>query len=164
MRSMQCIWRGAAFGMIAAAGVSLGSGDVSALQSHEVLADKTLEQRARDISLGLRCLVCQNQSIDDSDAQVAQDLRRLVRQRLVAGDSDNNVRAYIVARYGDFILLKPPLNVRTLLLWVSPALVLLLGASLIIRARRSARQEAPELCEAERTELRNVLEYKAPDS
>jgi cytochrome c-type biogenesis protein CcmH len=99
-----------------------------AVQPHEVLKDPAMESRARSLSAGLRCLVCQNQSIDDSDAPLAQDLRRLVRERLVAGDSDREVKDFVVARYGEFVLLKPPFNTGTLLLWLSPALVLLLGA------------------------------------
>ncbi len=99
----------------------------AAVQPGEQLADPALEERAREISAGLRCLVCQNQSIDDSDAPLARDLRLLVRQRLEAGDSDQGVRDYLVARYGHFILLKPPFEVGTLLLWLTPALVLLAG-------------------------------------
>lgn len=146
------------FAIVATGLVCLGSGRLAALQPQEVLADKQLELRAREISLGLRCLVCQNQSIDDSDAQVAQDLRRVVRQRLVAGDSDTAVRAYVVERYGDFVLLKPPFNVRTWLLWTAPGLVLLLGAALVIWGRRSMPQEAPALSETEQTQLDKVLE------
>ena len=87
-----------------------------AVQPDEQLADPALEARARDISGGLRCLVCQNQSIDDSDAPLARDLRILVRERLKAGDSDDEVRDYLVARYGDFVLLRPPFEVATLML------------------------------------------------
>ena len=107
-----------------------------AVQPHEVLKDPALESRARALSAGLRCLVCQNQSIDDSDAPLAQDLRRLVRERLVAGDSDRDVKEFVVARYGEFVLLKPPFNTGTLLLWLSPALVLLLGAFGLYRMLR----------------------------
>lgn len=107
-----------------------------AVQPHEVLKDPALESRARSLSAGLRCLVCQNQSIDDSDAPLAQDLRRLVRERLVAGDSDRQVKDFVVARYGEFVLLKPPFNTGTLLLWLSPALVLLLGVLGLYRMLR----------------------------
>jgi cytochrome c-type biogenesis protein CcmH len=103
---------------------------VRAVEPDEVLSDPKLEARARDISAGLRCLVCQNQSIDDSHAPLARDLRKLVRERLVAGDTDQGVRDYIVQRYGEFVLLKPPLNLETVLLWLAPALLLIGGAVL----------------------------------
>jgi cytochrome c-type biogenesis protein CcmH len=114
-----------------------------AVQPDEMLADPMLEARAREISEGLRCLVCQNQSIDDSNAPLARDLRLLVRERLTAGDSDDQVRDYLVARYGDFILLKPPFAGRTLLLWLTPFAVLAAGglAALLLRRGRSARSE-----------------------
>jgi cytochrome c-type biogenesis protein CcmH len=98
-----------------------------AVQPDEVLADPRLEARAREISAGLRCLVCQNQSIDDSNAPLARDLRLLVRERLKAGDNDKAVVDYVVQRYGDFVLLRPPFNLGTVLLWVAP-LLLLVGA------------------------------------
>jgi cytochrome c-type biogenesis protein CcmH len=99
-----------------------------AVQPDEQLADAGLEARARGISAELRCLVCQNQSIDDSSAPLARDLRILVRERLEAGDSDSEVQDYLVARYGDFILLKPRFAVYTLILWLTPLAVLLMGA------------------------------------
>ena len=103
----------------------------------EVLADPALEARARAISAQLRCMICQNQSIDDSDAALAKDLRVLVRQRLTAGDSDGDVYAFMVARYGDYVLLKPPFKAGTLVLWLGAPLVLLVaGAALLIAARR----------------------------
>jgi len=102
-----------------------------AVTPQEVLADKALEARAREISAELRCLVCQNQSIDDSDAPLAHDLRVLVRERLVAGDTDQQVRDFVVARYGEFVLLKPPFSPQTLLLWLMP-LIALAGAVLIL--------------------------------
>ena len=98
-----------------------------AVNPDEMLADPVLEKRAREISKGLRCLVCQNQSIDDSDADLAKDLRIIVRNRLKAGDSDGAVVDYVVARYGDFVLLKPPFKATTLLLWLGPLLILGLG-------------------------------------
>ena len=108
-----------------------------AVEPGEALADPALETRARDLSTELRCLVCQNQSIDDSHAPLAKDLRLLVRERLTAGDTDEQVRSYLVQRYGDFIMLKPPLRIGTLLLWGSPLLVLLAGGfGLLIAARR----------------------------
>ncbi len=100
---------------------------VHAVQPDEVLKDPALEQRARKISAGLRCMVCQNQSIDDSDAPLAKDLRLLVRERLQAGDSNEQVESYLVQRYGEFVLLKPTFGAHTLLLWLAPALVLVLG-------------------------------------
>lgn len=128
-----------------------------AVQPDEQLADPVLEARAREISGGLRCLVCQNQSIDDSDAPLARDLRLLVRERLEAGDSDDAVRSYLVARYGDFILLKPPLDMQTLLLWVTPALVLVLGAVFaVVRSRRLAAPVAV-LSSAEEESLARIL-------
>ncbi|RDJ22981.1 cytochrome c-type biogenesis protein CcmH [Bosea caraganae] len=107
-----------------------------AVQPDEILPNVALEHRAREISGGLRCLVCQNQSIDDSDAPLARDLRILVRERLVAGDSDAAVRDFVVARYGDFVLLSPPFNIRTLLLWAAPFLILALGLAYLWRRSR----------------------------
>ena len=95
-----------------------------AVTPQEVLPDKALEKRAREISAELRCLVCQNQSIDDSDAPLAHDLRVLVRERLTAGDSDQQVLDFVVARYGEFVLLKPPFSMETILLWLMPLLAL----------------------------------------
>ncbi len=111
-----------------------------AVQPDEKLADPALEARARDISAELRCLVCQNQSIDDSNAPLARDLRVLVRQRLEVGDSNEEVRDYLVARYGDFILLKPRFAASTSILWLTPLVVLLVGG--VVAARRF-RQPAP---------------------
>lgn len=117
-----------------------------AVEPGEVLADAALEARARAISAGLRCLVCQNQSIDDSNAPLARDLRLIVRERLVAGDSDSAVRSYLVARYGEFVLLSPPLNVGTLLLWLAPLLLLAAGVTLAGRqiARSSRTTPSPD--------------------
>ena len=109
----------------------------------EALEDARLEGRARDIGRELRCLVCQNQSIDDSDAPLARDLRRLVRKRLTAGDSDREVIAYVHARYGDFVLLRPPVDERTWLLWFGPA-VALLGALLFLLWRLRRPRTATE--------------------
>jgi cytochrome c-type biogenesis protein CcmH len=103
------------------------TGAAHAVQPNEVLKDPALESRARALSVNLRCLVCQNQSIDDSDAPLARDLRLLVRERLVAGDSDADVTRFLVARYGEFVLLRPPVGSHTLLLWLTP--LLLLGAA-----------------------------------
>ena len=96
-----------------------------AIEPGEALNDPILEARARALSAELRCPVCQNQSIDDSDAPLARDLRLLLRRRLLAGDSDNEIRHFIAARYGEFVLLKPPISPKTWLLWATPALILL---------------------------------------
>ena len=112
---------------------------VAALSPDEILPDPVLEQRARDISAGLRCLVCQNQSIDDSDADLAKDLRVLVRERLVAGDSDEAVRQYLVDRYGEYVLLNPRLGGHTLLLWIAGPVLLLVGLGALIAAGRRRR-------------------------
>lgn len=113
-----------------------------AVSPDEVLPDPVLEQRARDISAGLRCLVCQNQSIDDSDADLAKDLRLLVRERLVAGDSDEAVQQFLVDRYGEYVLLNPRMNGHTILLWVAaPGLLLVgLGTLFVVGRRRRAVQ------------------------
>ncbi|MGX5732841.1 cytochrome c-type biogenesis protein [Bosea thiooxidans] len=131
-----------------------------AVQPDEVLPNPALEQRARAISGGLRCLVCQNQSIDDSDAPLARDLRVLVRERLVAGDSDRAVVDFVVARYGDFVLLRPPFNAQTLLLWAAPFLILLAGAAFIWRrSRRSAQPAAAApLTDEERSRVDKLLQ------
>jgi cytochrome c-type biogenesis protein CcmH len=111
----------------------------AALDPAERLADPALEARARAITRQLRCVVCQNQSIDDSNAELARDLRRLVRERIAQGDSDSQVLAFVVARYGDYVLLRPPLTAGTLALWFGPAALLLAGgAFLFVRARRRA--------------------------
>jgi cytochrome c-type biogenesis protein CcmH len=130
-----------------------------AVEPSEMLKDPTLEARARDISRALRCVVCQNQSIDDSGAEVAHDMRRAVRERLVAGDSDRQVFDYMVARYGYFVLLKPPFRYGTLLLWLGTPLVLLLAvtAILLTALRRRAIAPLPPLSPEERERLRSLL-------
>lgn len=128
-----------------------------AVQPDEQLADPALEARAREISSGLRCLVCQNQSIDDSDAPLARDLRLLVRERLTAGDSDEGVRDYLVARYGDFILLRPPFDLATLLLWLTPAVVLALGALVAFTRFRRPAAAAATLSAGEEEKLARIL-------
>jgi len=112
---------------------------VLAIQPDEMLPDAGMEARARVIGKDLRCLVCQNQSIDDSDAELARDLRTLVRQRLLVGDSDAQAKQYIVDRYGDYVLLKPPFRAGTLVLWLGPAALLLsaLGAAVLFYRRRA---------------------------
>ncbi len=116
------------------------------MQPDEVLKNPVLERRAREISSGLRCLVCQNQSIDDSDADLARDLRLLVRERLSAGDTDSQVRDFVVQRYGEFVLLRPALSGRTIALWFTPLLILIVGAAgiiLVSRRRRVTGSAAP---------------------
>ncbi len=115
-----------------------------ALEPGEALDDPALEARARAISRELRCLVCQNESIDDSAAPLARDLRRIVRERLVAGDSDEEVLDYVVARYGEYVLLRPRVKPQTWLLWFGPGLALLIGGAAIgIYVRRRAAAPAP---------------------
>lgn len=101
-----------------------------AVQPDEMLQDASLEQRARDISRNIRCLVCQGEAIDESNAELAGDLRQLIRQRLVAGDTDEQVFSYLQARYGDYILMNPPLKIETVFLWFLPPFVLLTGAAI----------------------------------
>ena len=116
---------------------TVGAAPSFAVQPDEILPDPKLEGRARELSHGLRCMVCQNQSIDDSDAPLARDLRLLVRQRLVSGDSDRQVIDFLVARYGEFVLLKPRFEWHTLLLWgVAPAVLLVGIGGLVLMARR----------------------------
>jgi cytochrome c-type biogenesis protein CcmH len=103
-------------------------GEATAVEPSEMLQDPVLEARARQLSQGLRCLVCQNQSIDDSNAPLAQDLRVLLRERLAAGDSDTQALAFLVSRYGNFVLLKPPFQINTFFLWAGPGLILLIAA------------------------------------
>ncbi len=110
----------------------LKAGPVFAVQPDEILPDAKLEERARHLSRELRCMVCQNQSIDDSDAPLARDLRLLVRERLKAGDNDQQVRDFLTQRYGEFVLLKPPVNLRTALLWGLPLAILLAGAAVLL--------------------------------
>jgi cytochrome c-type biogenesis protein CcmH len=121
-------------------------GTAMAVQPDEVLDDPALESRARDLSAGLRCLVCQNQSIDDSDAPLAKDLRVLVRERLKAGDSDKEIIEFVVARYGEFVLLKPRFTPHTWLLWLATPLVLMAALAAIVLAyrRRKVAAEGPK--------------------
>lgn len=135
-----------------------------AVQPDEVLKDPALEKRARDISAGLRCLVCQNQSIDDSDAQLAKDLRVLVRERLVAGDTNQEVENFLVQRYGEFVLLKPTFGAHTVLLWLTPALVLILGGVGAYVALRRRPQGADALNDEERKALEALLKQDKPAS
>ncbi len=113
-----------------------------AVLPEEVLANPVHEARARAISKELRCVVCQNQSIDDSDAELARDLRVLVRQRIVKGDSDDEVIAFVVSRYGDFVLLRPPVKGATLVLWIGPIAIVLIGLLAMISYFRRVGREA----------------------
>lgn len=134
-----------------------------AVQPDEILDDPKLEARAREVGKELRCLVCQNQSIDDSDADLARDLRLLVRERIVAGDTNEEVIDYVVSRYGDFVLLNPPFKLKTYALWFGPAVLILFGLGtvyLFFRRRRAAG--APDagpqsLSDAEREKLKRLL-------
>ena len=114
-----------------------------AIQPDEILKDTVLEERARVISKELRCLVCQNQSIDDSDAPLARDLRVLVRERLQAGESNEEVINFVVDRYGDFVLLRPPVKASTLVLWLSPVAALIVGIFLLLTWFRKQKQLVP---------------------
>jgi cytochrome c-type biogenesis protein CcmH len=124
------------------------------------LADPAQEARAHVIAREIRCLVCQNQSIEDSNAPLAADLRRIVRERVAAGDSDRAVRDYLVARYGDWVLLKPRFNLQNLLLWLGPAIFLLIGGAIVAvlyRRQRRAVAAAPPLDPAEQQRLAALL-------
>jgi cytochrome c-type biogenesis protein CcmH len=123
----------------------------------ELMADRTEEQRAEAIGHQLRCLVCQNESVEESNADLARDLRRIIRERVAAGDSNRQVIDWMVARYGDFVRLRPPLNATTLVLWAAPLLALLAGASAALLARRRRPAEPPPLSEAERQRLTDLL-------
>ncbi|WP_375280869.1 cytochrome c-type biogenesis protein [Pseudooctadecabacter sp.] len=129
-----------------------------AVEPDEILPDPVMEERAREISKKLRCVVCQNQDIDSSNAGVARDLRLLVRERLVAGDSNAEVIAYVRARYGDYVLMSPPLNGATFALWAAPfVLVLLSVGAFVIVVRRRPSQQPAGLDEVEQAELDALL-------
>jgi cytochrome c-type biogenesis protein CcmH len=136
-----------------------GAAPAFAVTPDEVLSDPALEARARQLSTGLRCLVCQNQSIDESNADLARDLRLLVRERLVAGDSDEEVINYIVSRYGEFVLLRPRFSLATGALWGTPIVVLLsgLGFALITVRRRPAGAPAKGLSPEEEAALAEAM-------
>lgn len=131
-----------------------------AVQPDEIMADQKLEARARALSAQLRCMVCQNESIDESGADLARDLRLLVRERLKAGDTDEQIRSFLVQRYGDFILLKPPVKPETWLLWSTPFLILLIGGIFILVARRQhpGQDAADCLTGAEQARLNAMLD------
>ncbi|MBW8301145.1 MAG: cytochrome c-type biogenesis protein CcmH [Hydrogenophaga sp.] len=130
-----------------------------AVDPSERLADPKLEQRARDLSANLRCMVCQNQSIDDSNADLARDLRLLVRERIMSGDSDEQVINYVVSRYGEFVLLKPRLSAKTVILWGAPAFLLVIGLGVaIVYARGRSRPEPKRLSDEEEARLDKLLD------
>ncbi len=133
----------------------------TAVQPDEVLKDPALEARARALSAELRCIVCQNQSIDDSNAPLARDLRIILRERLTAGDTDRQAVDYIVARYGNFVLLKPPFQLNTFALWLGPIILLILavwGFRILLGRQRRDLAQAPEpLSQDERKDLQKIL-------
>ncbi|AWB21566.1 cytochrome c-type biogenesis protein CcmH [Methylobacterium currus] len=134
-----------------------------AVQPEEVMKDPSLEKRARAISSGLRCLVCQNQSIDDSDAPLARDLRLIVRERLRQGDDDDAVLHYVVQRYGEFVLLRPVVAWHTALLWLTPVLVVGLGGLALAAAARRRKAPAPKaLSAAEEEAVADLMRRAEP--
>ncbi len=138
----------------------LGGSPLRAVEPNEMLSDPALEARARNLSKELRCMVCQNQSIDDSEAPLAHDLRVLVRDRLQAGDNDQQVLNFLVARYGEFVLLRPQFAWHTAALWGLPPAALLAGIVaivLVLRRRRAASSEADNLSAAEEARLTELL-------
>jgi cytochrome c-type biogenesis protein CcmH len=156
LRHASLLW-----GALLALLISLATLPVKAVEPDEVLQDQALEARARHISEGLRCLVCQNQSIDDSAAPLAKDLRVLVRERLKAGDTDQQIEDFVVARYGEFVLLKPRFTPHTLLLWFATPAVFLAALLIVVLAyrRRSATASPPAgLNEAEERKLKSLLD------
>jgi len=141
--------------------VSAPASSWAAVQPDEMLQNPALEARARTLSQQIRCMVCQNESIDDSDAPLAHDLRVLVRERLQAGDSDAQVLDFLVARYGEFVLLKPRLSWRTAILWGLPPGLLLIGITLLVvaasRQRGRVQEAPPNLTAAEQARLKKIL-------
>jgi cytochrome c-type biogenesis protein CcmH len=138
-----------------------------AVNPDEVLADPVLESRAREISKGLRCLVCQNQSIDDSDADLAKDLRILVRERLSAGDSNEDVTHFVVSLYGDFVLLKPPFKMSTIALWLGPLVIMLIGlvaVGVFFRRRRIAATQGQQTKPLSKDEIRRLNKFLKSDN
>jgi cytochrome c-type biogenesis protein CcmH len=133
-----------------------------AVQPDEMLADPALEARARTISSGLRCLICQNQSIDDSEAPIARDLRLLIRDQLKQQKSDADVVQFIVDRYGEFVLLKPRFEADTWLLWLTPFAILLAGFA-FAWSRKRGPENQPQLSDVEKSELRHILDQTSQD-
>ena len=142
---------------------TIASSSSLAVQPEEMLKDQKLEARARELSRELRCMVCQNQSIDESEAPLARDLRLLVRERLTKGDTNQQVLDFLVARYGEFVLLKPPLASRTFILWALPPVALLAGAIGLFfaaRRRRTAELEAATLSIEEQRRLSTLVDER----
>jgi cytochrome c-type biogenesis protein CcmH len=150
-------------GLILTLALGLGLGlaaPLSAVEPDEILANPNLEARARALSKNIRCLVCQNQSIDDSNASLAKDLRVIVRERLVAGDDDDAIQEFLVARYGEFVLLKPRVTASTYALWYGPGVILAFGAigAAVFLARRREIGKAAPLDDAEMARLAELLD------
>ena len=140
---------------------AIASSSSLAVQPEEMLRDPKLEARARELSRELRCMVCQNQSIDESEAPLARDLRLLVRERLTKGDTDQQVLDFLVVRYGEFVLLKPPLESRTIILWALPPVALLAGAVglfFAVRRRRTVQLEPATLSNEEQRKLSTLVD------
>lgn len=147
--------------------VSIWGQPTFAVNPSEILADPILESRAREISKGLRCLVCQNQSIDDSDADLAKDLRLLVRERLSAGDSNEDVTHFVVSLYGDFVLLKPPFKMSTIALWLGPLAIMLIGlvaVGVFFRRRRIAATQGQQTKPLSKDEIRRLNKFLKSDN
>jgi cytochrome c-type biogenesis protein CcmH len=144
--------------ILAALAMLVLAAPVFAVNPDEVLSDPGLEARARSISAGLRCLVCQNESIDDSNADLAREIRVIVRERLVAGDSDDEVFRYLVERYGEYVLLRPVLAAHTVLLWGAAPLVLIVGGILLIASARRKRVTTVEPLDAEEQRMLDELD------
>ncbi|MFN3547610.1 MAG: cytochrome c-type biogenesis protein CcmH [Mesorhizobium sp.] len=144
--------------LVVALALGLSGGAARAVLPDEVLDDPALEARARELSTHLRCLVCQNQSIDDSNAELARDLRVLVRERLVAGDTNEEVIDFVVSRYGEFVLLKPRMNLRNLALWATPLVVIGAGGVFLLTRRRRKAGPGDRLSAEEEARLGKILE------
>jgi len=149
---------------VIAVALALLNAPALAVQPDEILKNPALEARARALSQELRCMVCQNQSIDDSDAPLAKDLRVLVRERLTAGDTDKQVIEFLVARYGEFVLLRPRFNAQTLVLWLAPFAVLLVGAIglIVFLRRRTGAPATRPLTAAEQARVASLLDGEKP--
>ena len=155
------------YGAVLAFLLLLGAPTAAAVEPDEILADPALEARAREISAEVRCLVCQNETIDSSGADLARELRILIRERLTAGDSDDGVKAYLVDRYGDFVLFRPPLKPATYLLWFGPLFLFVLalaGVLIYLRGQgRKAAQGTAALTAEEEARLNQLLEGNGAD-
>jgi cytochrome c-type biogenesis protein CcmH len=148
------------FGAAVALAVAVGVGSAGAVEPDEMLDDPALEERAREVSKDLRCVVCQNESIDESNADMARDMRLLVRDRLLEGDSNEEVKQYLVDRYGDYVLLRPPFKPTTYVLWFGPALILIGGVLAVVftyRRKAAAPAAPPPLTDEEKAQLRTLL-------